>query len=1373
MDEKLDNIEVLDNIIIWRIIPHIYAFKTNSFPNYLKIWDTCRSVKIRLDERRKHFPDLELTCTHDAIIDNHNFFRDYSVHQYIENDLKKDRLKNDNNTNSYYSNEFFKWVKDSDINQAIEDIKSDFRKHWGKYTFYDLNTSIPQPHHFTRSNEEWEPRPNQREAINNFVKAVNEGRKNLLMYAVMRFWKSFTSMMCAKEINAKLIVVVSAKADVKSEWKKTVEVPKNFDNFNFVDSDQLVANEDIISKYLEANKKVVVFLTLQDLQWDFIKDKHKALFTHEHKIDLLIVDETHFWARWYEYWKILKEQKINVKDVENTSDEEDSVKDSDELNKTINKVLNRNITLHLSGTPYKILMGREFDDKDVICFYQFSDIVEAQKQWDVEHPDDNEWDNPYFGFPQMIRFAFNPSKKAREKLEALKQWWCSYAFYALLKPKSIKKADDWNHKIFENEEEVLELLEVIDWSKQDENVLWFLDYQNIQKGNMCRHIVMVLPYCASCDAMEALIKGEKFKNLNKYEIINISWIDNPKMYKSTTDIKNKIKECEDKEIKTITLTVNRMLTGSTVEQWDTMIYLKDTASPQEYDQAIFRLQNQYVKKATRKGWEDFIKYNMKPQTILVDFDPNRMFKLQEKKAQIYNVNTDEWWNSRLNERLRRELEISPIITLNSNRIQQVEPIDILRVVSEYKMDRWIKEEALEIPVDLKILEDPEILAMISRENELDSKNGLFVPAVDWEEKRDDLDVPETTTNNNPEDVSWRWEIDNWTEQWTEDGGNKLKKKLLSYRTKILLYAFLMDESVISLSDIIKFMDNTKNVRIAKNIWLNKQILTKIYNYYHANNKQILSQLDYKIQDLSELSHNAEQTPEERAQVVLKKFWKLWEATVVTPTETCKKMMESIPNNYFTVDDTHKIIDIAWVSWEFVVAIYNQMTRLDINSNIIKNSIYTITKSSVCYELTRKLYEMLWLNVKNIATFYSEDLIDIKDETWKVDYWKIKDFLTQNKEFSKIKLTEDLVSQSKDNMITFNAVVWNPPYQSSSEKTEQQTQENSSWIYPHFQNIADEIGEITCLIYPFWWWFDNPLRLWWLGNKILTDKHTISINAYEWTTDKRAWYRTDKNPEPIFWNTANLSAWVSIVLRDKQEHDSFEFSNRVYSDEVVELWYNDIESLSPNPTFISINKKLVWKKLNVRIKKWVFWIESNFVELNPSTVSDRQEDREDPIILYTNDRSWSSWRAKKYRADKSVIQKGIEYLPYNKVIMISAYPKQKLTTCNPTIENVKRRIGELIEIMESNSAFWRSKLALFMSENKEECNNFIKYMHTDFFAGLTLQEPNRSSSFWYIIPDQNFTNKSDIDRNQSIENIDQQLFNKYNLTKEEINFIKGN
>lgn len=174
---------------------------------------------------------------------------------------------------------------------------------------------------------------------------------------------------------------------------------------------------------------------------------------------------------------------------------------------------------------------------------------------------------------------------------------------------------------------------------------------------MCRHIVCVLPYRASCDALQNLIikNKELFKNLNSYEIINIAGVEDERTYKKTEAVKEKIRQCESEDKKTITLTVNRMLTGSTVEQWDTMLYLKDTASPQEYDQAIFRLQNQYIRTyKDEKG--DEIKYNMKPQTLLVDFDPHRLFVMQEQKSQIYNANVEKNGNDKLeivsNENLR-------------------------------------------------------------------------------------------------------------------------------------------------------------------------------------------------------------------------------------------------------------------------------------------------------------------------------------------------------------------------------------------------------------------------------------------------------------------------------------------------------------------------------------------------------------------------------------------------------------------------------------------------------------------------------------------------------------------------------------------------
>lgn len=356
---------------------------------------------------------------------------------------------------------------------------------------------------------------------------------------------------------------------------------------------------------------------------------------------------------------------------------------------------------------------------------------------------------------------------------------------------------------------------------------------------------------------------------------------------------------------------------------------------------------------------------------------------------------------------------------------------------------------------------------------------------------------------------------------------------------------------------------------------------------------------------------------------------------------------------------------------------------------------------------------------------------------------------------------------------FDFVIGNPPYQETINKTETQTQANTTWIYPYFQLSADKIGKCSCLIYPFGGWFDSPNRLDGFGNKILKDGHTILIHAYEGTSDKRAWYRRDKSPKPIFGENANLSAGVSIVLRDWSHHDSFEYSNRVYSDAKVKINIKDVDDLTPNPLFININKKLGDKKLINQIKKGIFGIESNFVELNPDKVSFKKEDWSNPIQLLTNDKSGSAGRTKLYYTSIDYLKKGKEYCDYYKVLITSAYPKKTLTSGKPTISNVLSRINELIEILPPKSAFGRSRMALFMSRNKNECDNFIKYTNTNFFAGLTLQEPNRRSTFGEIIPLQDFSSASDIDWTADIENINLQLYKKYNLTKEEIDFIESN
>ncbi|MCM1295995.1 MAG: DEAD/DEAH box helicase family protein [Muribaculaceae bacterium] len=994
----MKDLTVLDNIIIGRVEPHIYAFTTNTIPNCLKVGDTYRPVSIRLKEWKDHYPQLkkQFECT--AKVSEDTYFRDYSVHKFLEEKRHKVRLlPTDLSAGIYYSKEFFRDTEAADVKEAIDDISRDYSENTQEYQYYNAQSHLPETLTYART-ESYSPRPNQQDAIDNFNKAIAAGRTNLLMYAVMRFGKSFTSMCCAVEMNARLVVVVSAKGDVLKEWQKTVQSHIKFEEYEFLTSKKLEENNSAVTDILNTGKRAVVFLTLQDLQGERIKDRHKEIFGEN--IDLLLIDETHFGARAEKYGEVLKSNNY-VKDVKNKRDSDDYVEIAEAEREL--KVLSAKVRIHLSGTPYRILMRSEFKKEDIIAFCQFTDIVQAQEDWDKKYVLDDayrEWDNPYYGFPQMVRFAFNPNESSRKRLEELKKNGTTYAFSVLLKPQSVKKDVAGKHKKFVYEQEILDLLEVIDGSKDDAELLGFLDYDKIKDGKMCRHIVMVLPYCASCDAMEALIKTNehRFRNLgeDKYEIINISGVDNPNKYKSPDDIKAAIRRCEENDKKTITLTVNRMLTGSTVEYWDTMLFLKDTASPQEYDQAIFRLQNPYIKTYVDDGGNT-IKYNMKPQTLLVDFSPDRMFVMQEQKSMIYNVNVDEAGNSKLEERLKEELRISPIVVLNEDKIIEVNATDILQKISDYQKDKGIKEEALEIPADLSIIDIPTLKTVMENQNEIGSSAGFSVPAHEskGDEDEGELNVPDAETPNggavddgNPT---------NPDEQKSED--NSLRKKIQSYYTRILLFAFITNDRVKSIADILCVYDKPDNTRIAQHLGLDKTVLTLLSENI---NKFILSKLDYKIQDLNDLSLATDMPPSERAQIAVSKFGKIGPANVITPSSICNEMVALLSEDSLKDIGSlgNKLLDIAGTSGEFAVALYDRLSALGVNKQVTADAIYTIPKSPICYELTRKLYEMLGLNTDNIATFYAEQMIEVKDGSGKVDYDKLVSLITQQKPFNK-------------------------------------------------------------------------------------------------------------------------------------------------------------------------------------------------------------------------------------------------------------------------------------------------------------------------------------------------------------------------------------
>ena len=1353
----MTDMSILDELIVGRVEPRIYAFTTNTVPNCLKVGDTYRPVEVRLDEWREHFPHLKREFDDSAKI-GEVFFRDYSVHAYLEEIAKRPRLAKGTFPGVYYSNEFFEGAATDDVKAAIGDIRHDFETKGQRYQFYSVAEGLPTGVKFP-STGTWSLRPNQYAAVKRFQAAVASGRRNLLMYAVMRFGKSFTAMCCARTMNggngADIVLVLSAKADVCGEWKKTVESAENFRNdYEFLSGKDLKANDKIVSSLRCKGKKVVIFLTLQDLQSSTIKARHRELF--KKKIDLLIVDETHYGARAGKYGEILRKTKNYVADKSSGKDGEDN-KNAENMDAAI-KAFKVGVTLHLSGTPYRILMGSEFDKKDIIAFCQFTDIVNEQKKWDDEHildDDCREWDNPYFGFPEMIRFAFHPNKSARQRLEALRKSGTTYALSALFATESIAPQADGRHRRFKFEKEIRELFQVIDGSREDDELLGFLDYDKIKSGMMCRHLVCVLPYCASCDALAALIarEGEKgtFKNLAEYQIINIAGHDMPSGYADVEGVKRAIRECEKNGKKTLTLTVNRMLTGSTVPEWDTMLYFKDTSSPQEYDQAIFRLQNQFVpemKTVLPDGREDVIKFNKKPQTILVDFDPARLFRMQEEKSKIYNANEDKAGNTKLKARISAELTVSPVVCVTAGKIRRVEAEDVMKAVSDYSRNRGVTDEAARMSVDMAAAaKSKEILAAIKRENPLGSKGGLALDPHkgEGEDLDETAEVLKRAVNGGTTSGS--------ASPATSDERKELailEDKFRAYYARLLFFAFLTKSKVCSVEDIIACMGKGDNARIATNLEITQNVLKAIQKHF---NRFILSEWDYKIDNLNTLSRDDSLAPLERAQTAIRKFDRLGVSEIMTPEKIADDMVA-----LFTDDELkriaksgEKILDIASKAGEFAIALYKRYKKIDPGIDI-GNLILSIPTSSHAYEFTRNVYAALGLNLDNIAEhFTSYDLLEVKTADGEIDYERIKLLLTQKKPFRKITMNDKVSARGKHNIIA--GAIGNPPYQVTAGATGGK----DNPIYHLFMDGAFSLAPRTTLITPGRFLFDagQTPKAW--NTKMLNDSHLKVVHYWQKSDEvfpnvdiKGGVAVTHRDESSDFGKIGVFSAFNelnSILRRVLAMEDGKPMFDTIVSSQGIFRF--STKFLADNP---SIAIELAGKGTGTKI------VSKEFETLPQIFLEKRPTDGEyiELIGRFNGDRV--SRFIRRSWLDES------EHLNCYKVFVPEA--------------NGTGAIGEVLStpligepLIGSTDTF--ISIGRFSAANEaENCMKYIKTRFARTMLGILKATQHNTKATWRYVPLQDFTSSSDIDWSRSVPEIDAQLYVKYGITEPEQKFIES-
>lgn len=968
MDKKESNSpifdsKVLDELLHGRQNPTIYAFTVPEIKEgrAWKIGDTSRPVPMRLDEWKNVYSNLRevYEARTEAILTNPEgkeyFYRDYDVHRHLEDDGKARLTRDDfEKAGSHFSNEFFDDMDLRSLKKAIDEIKSDFEK-GHEELFHPLSFDWESSGRISKIEPvDFALRDNQRAVVDSFRRAVESGHRKLLLYAVMRFGKSFTSLMAAKEMGYRLVVVVSAKADVKDEWKQTVEGNKTLnDYFAFADKARIgnLAGrvnspvKSILENRPNGKEGLVLFFTLQDLMGSYkagTKRWHEELVTGRLPVDLLIVDETHFGAWAKELGKSITE-----------TSSKDSLESIDSILEGGKFPINAKVRLHLSGTPYRLIMSGRFKEDEIICHYSYGDLLSDKEKWTRigDNINAEEWENPYFGFPKMIRFAFSIEERLKEASEK----------EAPLSLNQLFESKDGQGFIYQDE--VISILKAIDGSDNSEalGVFPFLDYPSIAEGKMCRHIVMVLPYKKSCDAMASILndKSMGWKRLGDYDVVNISGEKSPFRRDVSFQVKSFISNNEEKSGKTISLTVNKMLTGSTVREWDTMIYFRDSSSPQEYDQSTFRIQNPFVVSIKDENGNLIGKIDRKPETLLVDFSPARLFRLEEMRARIESYVASQGrtvGNEAVAVSIKVNLERSPVIVFDSHSLKRIDERDVMKEVSKYDNNRGIDDEVKDIIVDESFFKNKAILNLLKNEVAIDSKKGLSLLA-----------------NNGEEDLggvrndSERAEGSETDEEKKQPSEKDIIKKIQNYYRRILIYAFISDRSDLrSLDDVVVALSDRKELAKAKSVGLTLpsiKTLKKAFTGFYAK-----PSLDYKIMDINGLS-NSDLPPIEKVKIAFDKFGKLGEAIVITPEKVTDAMVDAIGEEAIRDIMSRKepsFLDIASVAGEFAYALSKRLEAMGYSKERYENAIYSLPKDRCCYELTKKVYSWLGLNTDCIV-----------------------------------------------------------------------------------------------------------------------------------------------------------------------------------------------------------------------------------------------------------------------------------------------------------------------------------------------------------------------------------------------------------------------
>lgn len=377
----------------------------------------------------------------------------------------------------------------------------------------------------------------------------------------------------------------------------------------------------------------------------------------------------------------------------------------------------------------------------------------------------------------------------------------------------------------------------------------------------------------------------------------------------------------------------------------------------------------------------------------------------------------------------------------------------------------------------------------------------------------------------------------------------------------------------------------------------------------------------------------------------------------------------------------------------------------------------------------------------------------KDIPCRVCNWRSKFSL----EFQEIK--GDLIMSNK----LFNFVIGNPPYQEEFSSDGNKTY--APPVYNIFMDAATDVAERVELIHPARFLFNagSTPKAW--NKKMLADTH-FKVLRYEEDATK------------VFPNT-DIKGGVAITYRDSKKEfgaikvfTKYNELNSVLDKVTKNPRFEGMDSIVITRTAYRLTEKLHEDYLEARYKEnengenigklskgHDYDMSTNIFERLPDVFYDvKPHDGSNYVRIFGRE---SNQRVYKYIRE--------DYVNNPK-------PLFKFSIVLPKANN-SGEFGETLAqpvLTEPGTGSTETFISVGSFDTKEENENCLKYISSKFaraMLGVLKITQDLTPDKWKYVPLQDFSSNSDIDWSKSVHEIDLQLYRKYGLSEDEIDFIE--